>query len=98
MPRIKRDASTLTPPPVPHAPDRQHAPDAPVAPEVEARIQELMRRPYRITVQADPDDGGYIARVQEIPECIGAGDTLEETVQLLREAMEGWFLVSIEHG
>ncbi|MBI3971660.1 MAG: type II toxin-antitoxin system HicB family antitoxin [Chloroflexi bacterium] len=57
-----------------------------------------MRQPYRIVVQANPDEGGYVASVRELPNCIAAGETIEETVELLREAMEAWFLVALEHG
>jgi len=82
---------------VPHAPDTAHAPDAPVAPAVLERVQEVMRRPYRMVIQGDPDEG-YLARVPELPHCMTAGETPEEALGLLRDAMEGWLIVAIEHG
>src|SRR5689334_14935629 len=69
--------------------------DAPPAPEVEAAVQALLRRPYRMVVQGDPEEG-YLAEAPELPGCFTAGDTPEEAMELLRDAMYGWFLVRVE--
>jgi antitoxin HicB len=76
-----------------------HAPDAPIAPEAEARAEELLRRPYTQVLRADPDTpGGYIAEAPELPGCVGAGDTPEEALAELRGNMGMWLLVAVEHG
>ena len=73
------------------------APDAPVAPDVEARVQELLRRPYAMVVRGEPGDG-YLAEAPELPGCVTAGETPEEAMAMLRDAMYGWLLVQIERG
>jgi antitoxin HicB len=52
------------------------------------------------------EEGGYTAYVHDLPGCISEGDTLEEAVQMIREAIalyleareeRGWPLPRIEH-
>ncbi len=71
--------------------------DAPFAPDVERRVQELLSRPYRMVVQGDSGEG-YLAFVPELPGCMTAGDTPEEAMALLRDAMRGWFGTRLEQG
>jgi predicted RNase H-like HicB family nuclease len=73
------------------------APDAPVDPAVERRVQALLRRPYQMVIRGDPDEG-YLAEAPELPNCFTAGETPEEALALLRDAMAGWFTVAVEHG
>jgi predicted RNase H-like HicB family nuclease len=42
----------------------------------------------RYTVLFEKTDTGYSAYVPDLPGCIAVGDTLQETVQLMREAIE----------
>lgn len=69
----------------------------PAAPEIEARVRELLARPYRVRVEGDPVEG-YLAEAPELPGCFTAGDSPEEALEMLREAMAGWFVVSLERG
>lgn len=41
---------------------------------------------------------GYGAYVPDLPGCVTVGDTLEETEQNIREAIEGHIAVMREHG
>ena len=41
----------------------------------------------RYAVLFEKTDTGYSAYVPDLPGCIAAGDTLEETAQLMREAI-----------
>ena len=41
----------------------------------------------RYAVLFEKTDPGYSAYVPDLPGCIAAGDTLEETAQLMREAI-----------
>ena len=72
-------------------------PGRPAAPEVEAQVQALLTRPYRMVVRGEPD-GGYLAEAPELPGCLTAGETPEEAMALLRDAMAGWFEVALERG
>src|SRR5438105_3587771 len=71
--------------------------DAPPTPEVEATVNALLARPYRMVVRGDPEEG-YLAEAPELPGCFTAGDTPAEAMELLRDAMYGWFLVRVEEG
>ncbi len=72
-------------------------PDAPVAPEVDAQVRELLKRPYRMVVRGDPERG-YLAEAPELPNCFTAGDTPEEALAMLQDAMYAWLLVHVEEG
>jgi antitoxin HicB len=60
------------------------------------RVQELLARPYRMEVRGDPDEG-YLATAPELPGCMTAGETPAEALELLRDAMAGWFESAIAH-
>jgi antitoxin HicB len=79
------------------APTKTYALDAPAAPEVERRVQELLRRPYRMVVQGDHEEG-YLALVPELPGCVTAGETPAEALAELRDAMAAWLTVAVEDG
>jgi predicted RNase H-like HicB family nuclease len=42
----------------------------------------------RYAVVIEKADGNYSAYVPDLPGCVAAGDTVEETDQLIREAIE----------
>jgi predicted RNase H-like HicB family nuclease len=42
----------------------------------------------KYTIILEKTDDGYSAYVPDLPGCIAAGDTYDETVQLMREAIE----------
>jgi len=47
--------------------------------------------PYRFTVELYPDaeEGGYTAIVPSLPGCVSQGDTLDQTMERIKEAIEG---------
>ena len=58
--------------------------------ERESMVQRIVSRPYRKEVRGD-DIAGYLAEAPELPGCIiTAGDTVEDALSMLRDAMEGW--------
>ena len=44
------------------------------------------------------EDGGFTVTVPSLPGCISEGDTYEEAVANIREAIAGWIEVSRESG
>ena len=66
-------------------------------PELDARVQGYLRRPYRMEVKGDPQEG-YLALAPELPGCITAGATPEEAMQMLRDAMATWLEATIATG
>ncbi len=51
------------------------------------------------TIQLTPeDDGSWFVQVVELPGCMSAGDTPDEAVAMIRDAMAGWIEAALEHG
>lgn len=59
-----------------------------------------MENNYKFNVYplSEEDGGGFYAEVPELPGCIASAETLEETMILLKEAIESWVDVSKEKG
>jgi antitoxin HicB len=65
--------------------------------EVQSRVEELLRLPWSREVLAD-EDGGYLARVPELPGCFADGDTAEEALATLNVVLRDWLAISVERG
>jgi antitoxin HicB len=64
---------------------------------MEKTVDYYMKLPYTIELQQDPEEG-WFARVKELRGCMSQGDTAEEAVAMIQEAMELWLEVSLEDG
>ena len=53
---------------------------------------------YSITLYPDPDDGGYVAEIKDLPGCLTQGETLVETIDNIAEARELWIETVYESG
>ncbi len=45
---------------------------------------------YRIILEPDPEDGGYVAHCPALPGCYSQGDTREEAISNSREAIAAY--------
>ena len=62
-------------------------------------IEEIIKRPYTIeVVYGDDPDDGVLARVAEWPGCMTAGDTREEALSRIGDAMRDWVKARIAEG
>ena len=64
-------------------------------------LDEYLDLPYGIVVTHDRDDDGaegYVAEVRELPGCISQGDSPEDAVRNVYDAMAGWISVALEDG
>jgi predicted RNase H-like HicB family nuclease len=52
---------------------------------------------YRVLLRKEPE-GGYTAIVPTLPGCITYGDTIEEAIDMAREAIEGYLESLKAHG
>jgi antitoxin HicB len=59
--------------------------------------QQLLRRPYRKVISGTPEDG-FLAEAPELPGCFTAGDTEEEALGMLHDAMLAWFKTALADG
>jgi antitoxin HicB len=64
---------------------------------LEQRIQAILLKPYHRVITGEPIEG-YIAEVAELPGCLTAGETPEEALQDLTEAMAVWVESALVHG
>lgn len=51
-----------------------------------------------IAVLDSDEEGGYVATIPRLPGCITEGDTVDEALAYLRDALEGWMQVAIDKG
>ncbi len=64
---------------------------------VDAEAERLAARPYVRMLIPDIEDGGYVARVLEFPGCISEGDTPDEAIANVEDALRGVIAVMLEH-
>ncbi len=56
-----------------------------------------MRLSYRILLRKEPE-GGYTVTVPSLPGCITYGETIEEAIEMAKEAIELYIESLREHG
>ena len=61
-------------------------------------LEYYLSLPYTIEIIPDTDEGGYVARVKELPGCMTQAETWDELDAMIREAKEGWLEVALEYG
>jgi antitoxin HicB len=63
-------------------------------------VDRYVELPYHITlVQDGEDDGGkWIAAAEELPDCTSRGDTAEEAIGGLKDAMASWIAAALREG
>ncbi|HID55533.1 TPA: type II toxin-antitoxin system HicB family antitoxin [Candidatus Poribacteria bacterium] len=52
---------------------------------------------YKVVLEP-AEEGGYTVYVPSLPGCISEGDTYQEALKNIQEAIEGWIEVSKEFG
>lgn len=60
-------------------------------------ISDYLNLPYTIQMHPSPE-GGYAVSVLELPGCISQGDTREEALRMIEDAMRAWITTAIEDG
>jgi antitoxin HicB len=61
-------------------------------------LDYYMSLPYTIEIFPDEDDGGYVARIRELPGCLTQADTWDELLLMIQKAKQGWLEVALEFG
>ena len=65
--------------------------------QLKEEVEKYMRLPYTIKLIPE-EDRTYFVEVEELPGCMSAGDTPEEAIEMIHDAMRGWLEVAIEDG
>lgn len=63
---------------------------------MEKNIEYYKSLPYTRELIPEPE-GGWFVRVKELPGCMSQGDTPEEAMAMITDAMEGWLEVALDH-
>lgn len=64
-------------------------------------VEDYLSLPYHVTLTPDGDEdgrSGWVADILELPGCISQGDTPDEAVENIMDAMAGWIRVALEDG
>jgi predicted RNase H-like HicB family nuclease len=55
-------------------------------------------RRYSVVLVPDPDEGGYVVEVPALPGLVTYGRTMDEALEMARDAIQGWIEVQEETG
>lgn len=51
----------------------------------------------QVVLHPDPDDGGWVAEVPSLPGCASQGESREEAITNIREAIEMWIEAAMDN-
>ena len=60
-------------------------------------IEDYLGLPYTRELIPEPE-GGWFVRIKELPGCMSQGDTPEEAMDMIEDAMTGWLETALAHG
>lgn len=64
---------------------------------MEKNLEYYMALPYTVVLKPY-SDGGFFAKIEELPGCMTEGDTREEALQMIEDAKRSWLSVALEDG
>ncbi|ATZ61170.2 MAG: type II toxin-antitoxin system HicB family antitoxin [Methanosarcinales archaeon Met12] len=53
---------------------------------------------FKVIVWEDEEDEGYVIECPALPGCVSQGDTIEEVLENIKDAIQGWLEVAAERG
>jgi len=62
----------------------------------EKNLDDYLALPYTRELIPEPE-GGWFVRIKELPGCMSQGDTPEEALAMIADAMEGWLEAALAH-
>ncbi|QSO55274.1 type II toxin-antitoxin system HicB family antitoxin [Alicyclobacillus curvatus] len=65
---------------------------------MEKDLDYYMSLPYTITVIPDPQSGGYVAKINELPGCITQAESLPELMNMIQDAKRCWLDGALQEG
>ncbi len=66
--------------------------------EYMSKAAEYAGRPYRLEIEPDADEGGFVASYPDLPGCMTCGDTIEEAYRNAEDAKRCWIEAALEEG
>jgi len=52
----------------------------------------------QVVLYPDPEDGGWVAEVPSLPGCVSDGDSKEDALRNVQDAIESWISAAEESG
>lgn len=62
------------------------------------KINEYLKKPYRMEIVEDKDEGGYVVSYPDLPGCITCGETIESAIENAIDAKKVWLEAALEDG
>ena len=63
----------------------------------DSRVFQVIKGGVVLEFQSEPE-GGYTVSVPSLPGCISYGDTFEQALEMIKDAMDGWLVVARAEG
>ena len=63
--------------------------------ELEQKLNYYMSLPYQIVITPSPE-GGYAAKIPDLPGCITQGETRLEVLEMIEDAKRCWLTAELE--
>lgn len=64
---------------------------------MENSLEHYVSLPYTVSLKPYAD-GGYFAKVEELPGCMTEGDSLDEALEMIENAKRAWISTALEDG
>ena len=64
-------------------------------PEFEEKLRHYMSLPYQIVITPSPE-GGYSAKIPDLPGCITQAENREEVLEMIEDAKRCWLSAELE--
>lgn len=64
---------------------------------MEKTLNDYLRLPYTRELIPEPE-GGWFVRIKELPGCMSQGETPDEAMAMIEDAMAGWLESALAHG
>ena len=61
-------------------------------------INDYMNKPYKMEVQMDIEEGGFVVSFPDLPGCITCGNTIEQAYANAEDAKKCWIEAALEDG
>jgi predicted RNase H-like HicB family nuclease len=62
------------------------------------RIEEYMKRPYKMEIVRDESEGGFVVSFPELPGCLTVGETIEQAIENAEDAKKAWLEAALSEG
>ena len=61
-------------------------------------INDYINKPYKIEIEPDIGEGGFVVSYPDLPGCITCGETIEQAYENAKDAKRSWIQAALEDG